>query len=290
MNTNARPPVIIIGMHRAGTSMLTRTLQAFGYFMGRKTTRNQECFFTNNLNYWIFGQASATWERPEGVDTLLAEPNARALVTDYLSGVVEGPASWRYLGVRRWLRYRSMKSIKEPWGWKDPRNTYTLPIWLDIFPEAKVLHIIRNGVDVARSLLVRRQLALTAAARRFQHHRIKYVNNPLAPKRSGFAHSARCSTLAGGLDLWEAYTMRANGHVRALGNDRALELRYEDILHDPYPFLERIAVFCGLKVDEAVLSSQSKHFNSTRAFAYRSDPELIRFAEMEKERLRRFGY
>lgn len=284
-----RPPVIIIGMHRSGTSLLTRVMQGFGFFMGRGTTRNEECRFTNALNYWMFRQSSATWERPEGVDALLAHDGIRSRVEDYLTGVVDGPASWRYLGPGRWLKCRSMYRIDTPWGWKDPRNTYTLPIWLNVFPDARVLHITRHGVDVAQSLRVRHQAAADSAWERYRRSRGRYVNHPLAPKRSGFAHALRCSTLEGGLGLWEAYTARARGHVRELG-DRAMELRYEDLLAEPHQNLGRVLTFCGLSADDKAVRRIAERFDASRGYAYRADEALSRFAEAAADRLRRFGY
>lgn len=282
-------PVIIIGMHRSGTSMLTRTMQEFGFFMGRGTTRNEECRWTNSLNYWIFRQASATWERPEGVDTVLAESELCAPIEDYLSGVVDGPASIGYLGARRWLRYRSLRRVAEPWGWKDPRNTYTLPLWLKIFPDAKVLHIMRHGVDVAESLRVRHMAAAEKAAERFRRRRSLYVNNPFAPKRSGFAHSPRVRQLGGGLELWEAYTARARSHVQRLGA-QALELRYEDLLADPLPHLERVLKFCGIEVGTSRLARAAGRFMPDRAYAFRRNKTLHEFAEKNAPRLAALGY
>ena len=284
-----RPPILLIGMHRSGTSMLTRTLQGFGLWMGRGTTRNEECRFTNRLNYWVFGQASATWERPEGVDALLADDEVRPWVVDYLAGVTDGSASARYLGMRRFLRYRSMHRIAEPWGFKDPRTTYTLPLWRAIFPDLKVLHITRHGVDVAESLRVRRERAVAASVQRYRRRRGRYVNNPFAPKRSGFGHSPSVGTLEGGLDLWSAYTGRARQHVAEMGN-QALELRYEDLLADPEPGLRRIVDFCGLEVGDAALREQAARFDASRAFAYRGDPALGSFAETHTEDLASLGY
>lgn len=289
MTTGARPPIIIIGMHRSGTSMLTRTLQGLGFFMGRGTTRNEECRWTNRLNYWIFRQASATWERPEGVDTLLSTPDLVEPIADYLTGVVDGPASVGYLGLLRYSKFRSMQRIADPWGWKDPRNTFTLPIWLDIFPHARVLHITRHGVDVAESLRVRHMEASRRAVDRFRRRRTLYVNNPLAPKSGGFAHSSRVRDLAGGLALWEAYTARAQAHVRTLG-DRALELRYEDLLADPLPNLRRILNFCGLDVENERVKREAQKFDPTRAYAYRRQLVLRQAAVRYCEQLSCFGY
>ncbi|MCC5811236.1 MAG: sulfotransferase [Ectothiorhodospiraceae bacterium] len=285
----AKAPVIIIGMHRSGTSMLTRTLQGLGFYMGLGTTRNEECPYTNALNAWVFSQSSATWERPEGVDALLADDESSALVADYLSGVVQGPSCARFLGLRRWLKYRSMRRIAEPWGWKDPRNSYTLPLWLKVFPQARVLHILRHGVDVAQSLKVRREQAAAAAARRYRGRRSAYVNSPFAPKRSGFAHSPRIADLDEGIALWEAYTARAHAHVQTLG-EQALELRYEELLAEPEPHLARIAEFCGLRVGAAELAANAARFDAGRAYAYRAAPELVEVSRRHADRLAAFGY
>ena len=269
--------------------MLTRTLRGFGFFMGRRTTVNEESRFANALNQWVFSQASATWERPEGIDTVLEDGELSALISDYLSGVVNGPSAIGFLGMPRWLRYRSMGRIAEPWGWKDPRNTYTLPLWLRVFPDARVLHIMRHGIDVAQSLRVRRKEAADRAAQRFRCARWLYVNNPMAPKRSGFAHSARVGSLEGGLELWEAYTARAQSHVFGLG-ERALELRYEDLLADPLPYLDRVLEFCGIEAPGIQVRKEAEKFRPGRAFAYRDDLVLREFAERVSGRLERFGY
>lgn len=285
------PPVIIIGMHRSGTSMLTRTLQGLGFFMGRGTTRNEECRFTNALNAWLFRQASATWERPEGVDALLDHAQVRSLITDYMSGVTAGLASWNYLGPSRWLRYRSMHQQKSAWGWKDPRNTFTLPFWLEVFPQARVLHITRHGVDVAQSLRARHYRAYRAAAERYQRHRPWYINNPLAPKRRGFAQNAAVASLDYALGLWVAYTRRAQSQVHALGAARALEVRYEDLLTEPHRYLPEIARFCGVKIDDDRLPDrESERFRPERVFAYRRDEQLAEFARNHSITLERLGY
>ncbi len=44
-----------------------------------------------------------------------------------------------------------------PWGIKDPRLCILLPLYLDIFPKAKVVHIRRDPNDVAASLCKRKK-------------------------------------------------------------------------------------------------------------------------------------
>lgn len=42
---------------------------------------------------------------------------------------------------------------REPWGWKDPRNSATLPFWLHLFPDLKIVVCLRHPKEVALSLL-----------------------------------------------------------------------------------------------------------------------------------------
>lgn len=287
--STGRAPIIIVGMHRSGTSLLTRVLQQAGLFMGRGASRNEEAAFTNAVNAWLFRQASATWDRPESMDWLLEEESLRPWLLDYLGGIVRGPASARFLGARRWLHYGGMDRVREPWGWKDPRNTCTLPFWLDLFPDARVLHIVRHGVDVAESLRVRREREVAGRTRRYERHRRLYRSSPWAPKRRGFGPQVRCASLDGAFDLWEYYVARAREHVAALGS-RALEVQYESLLVNPHEELARALSFCDVELSAGRIDAVAARVEPSRAHAFRHDPQLNAFAERVAPRLEALGY
>src|SRR5262249_51761949 len=97
------------------------------------------------------------------------------LVLDYIRFRMRTPHAISFLCLAAYLRYRSITNMKQPWGWKDPRNTYTLPIWLDVFPHAKVVHVYRHGVDVAHSLRVRQNNSIATARARFSRMKPLYV-------------------------------------------------------------------------------------------------------------------
>lgn len=288
-----RPPVVIIGMHRSGTSLLTRVLQEQGFFMGAGARRNEEAAFTNAVNAWLFREASATWDRPEPVDDLLADTELRSYLVDYMQGIVRGPAAARFLGPRRATRALrgGMPGLDEPWGWKDPRTTWTLPLWREVFPQLRVLHIVRHGVDVAASLRSRRERVFRARTARYQRRRALYRNHPLAPKRRGFGPQVRCATLEGGLELWEHYVARARKHVAELDpQGRALELRYEDLLGAPADTLNRALAFCDCPADPERLHDTVRGVDPNRAHAWQQDEELRAFATRHAQRLARLGY
>ena len=116
------------------------------------------------------------------------------------------------------------------WGWKDPRNSLTLPFWEDLLPGLKTLIIVRNPLEVAYSM----------------------------GKRNGTSY-------AFGLRLWEIYNRRlieaANGHDR-------LVTHYDRFFENPEDELQRMANFVGLpdaKIDSAtkLVATKRRHTHFT---------------------------
>lgn len=279
-------PVLLIGMHRSGTSMLTRMFSELGLFVGRRVDENSESTFFQALNDWILRASGGSWERPQAIRELLAEQELRDLTREYLAHMLDSPRALSYLGARRYLRHGSARRLSEPWGFKDPRTTFTLPLWLELFPEARVVHVRRHGVAVAQSLLVRQRRALAAA--RAQHERRRHAYW-LRPKRGGFAHTVRALTLEGGFALWDEYMQEARRQLALLG-DQALDLRYEDLLANPCAELARAAQHCQLEAPAETLERIAAGVRTSRARAWSEDPELLRFAQRGSACLAAHGY
>lgn len=278
--------MIVIGMHRSGTSLVVRLLDRMGMHTGWRRDRHDEALLFQRLNVWMLRQAGGAWDRPGAIRDLVEDDRTRSLVTDYLDLTLGSPRALSFLGIPRYLRLRDVRALREPWGWKDPRNTFTLPLWLDVFPGAKVVHVIRHGVDVARSLVRRRNRMLDAGADRYRRRRPVYR---LLPKRGGFSHSVRCRSVEAGLGLWEEYVTEARRHVDAL-EDRAVEVRYESLLREPRESLLRLAAACGLPVTGGVPEGILDPVDASRAYAHRGDADARAFAEDVSGRLARFGY
>ena len=285
-NNSTRPPIIIIGMHRSGTSMITRMLEELGLFVGMKKQKNHEAVFFRKLNDWLLSQSGGRWDHPEPIKYLLTNTEVRALSVDYIRHLMKGPRIIIYLGWGKYMRYRTPENLDIPWGWKDPRNTFTLPLWIDLFPEAKIIHIYRNGVDVANSLKVRAEKKL--ARSKSIYAKIKPLSW-LLPKLKGFTDTLNCASLEGGFSLWEKYLREARAHVRNL-QDRAMELKYEDVLAEPHGALNTLARFCDLPITDAVAANLAAKVKKSRAYAYKDTPELQAFADQMAERLRVQSY
>jgi hypothetical protein len=142
------------------------------------------------------------------------------------------------------LRYRSVYRLPCPWGWTDPRTIFTLPLWLRLFPGARLIYIRRNGLHVAASLFTRERERLTRRRERFARPRL-CCSTRTALARLGFKGSARCLTFEGAFSLWEEYVAEAERHLANFSNDR-LVLSYEDLTAAPQEHLAALSAFAGL--------------------------------------------
>jgi hypothetical protein len=248
-------------------------LDDVGLFVGWKLAPNHEASFFNTLNAWLLSSAGGRWDTPRSMEYLLADESGRDLALDYLRGRLSSFASIEYLGLGRYLRYRSLMQIREPWGWKDPRTTVTLPIWLEIFPTARVIHVVRNGVDVADSLARRQESGLETGRHNFEKYRrlLRFI-----PKRGWFGTSPRVLDRQQGFKLWEEYLEYARKFSEGLG-ERVREVRYEDILNRPRETFPDVVAFCGLEPGQVAMDAAMGGLRAERSYAFRRRPELVDF-------------
>jgi len=307
-------PVVIIGMHRSGTSMIVRMLRRLGVFTGWELDANGEAIFFVLRNRAILESQGARWDRPGPIDELLDHGPLRHRLADTLRRDLSTPAVASYLGPIGYLRYRSLQRFERAWGWKDPRNTLLLPLWLEIFPSARVVHVVRNGVDVALSLARREQ------------HRIDYVLGDPEAVRDFVRQTRRppdgCGRLAWafsqlrlrlrsehfrrrfgqlrihpvidparGFELWEQYLTCAERHAESV-HGGMLQLRYEDVLRDPSGEVERLAAFCGLEVDRDRREEAASVVDVSRPSQPEQEAAAQRLFEVVADSpwLRRLGY
>ncbi len=171
--------------------MVARLLHDCGVFLGPEDELSQpvpdnvEGYFENlrfvTLNDEIINQLGGTWDEPPR----------------FISG-------WEFAPEIVCLRERAEELVdqfrRNSWGWKDPRNSLTLPFWQRLIPALKVVVCVRNPLEVARSLFLRgdaisptefelwmtyyRQLQATLSpSNRLITHYESYFENPLAELR-----------------------------------------------------------------------------------------------------------
>jgi hypothetical protein len=150
--------VLVLGMHRSGTSAITRGMQALGVYLGDDFLDPQP---DNPTGYWEDINIFEINERLLGVFGLRWEDVG--LINDDLWQDTEVDALREEA-----IEYLSAKFTSHPlWGFKDPRTIRLLPFWQPILQalgvdESYVL-AIRNPRSVADSLKQRQGIdAVTA--------------------------------------------------------------------------------------------------------------------------------
>ena len=275
-------PFVVIGMHRSGTSLVSRILDKSGIMMGKDLQTDHESKFFIQLNKWIYQNAGADLARPKALEELIDYAPARKQVEEYLRIRIASSSSKKFSG-------RNLKNglfdMDSKWGWKDPRNGPSLPIWKDIWPEMKIIHVVRHGVDVAASLHSRSLKNWTEDEGRFKKWTKMYKwRSSKSPIRKG----QRAATLTHALEFWAEQMDVEKKVIQSYEN--ILEIRYEDLLTSPAVVLKDIWNYIGKETDEELLREIETMVDYSRAFAYKQNEELSVFAQENKSILERFGY
>lgn len=112
---------------------------------------------------------------------------------------------------------------KERWGDKTPRYVENIPELAALFPEARFIHLIRDGRDVALS----------------------YADVPFGPKN-----------VARAAELWADRVARGLRDGRELERGRYIEIRYSDLVEDNEGEIKDICAFLELDFDPAMLDPE----------------------------------
>ncbi len=201
--------------------MLTKLLHTCGLYLGSDSdlmpaqADNPDGFWENlrfvALNDEVLNELGGAWDLPPKADENFKHARLDPLHTK-AQLLVEGFDSARV------------------WGWKDPRNSLTLPFWQELLPKLKTVIIVRNPLEVAYSMR----------------------------ERNGTSYSF-------GLRLWEIYNRRV---IETLSKQERLVTHYDLFFEDAGTELRRIVRFIGLPDEEvnsaaALITTQRRHTHFT---------------------------
>lgn len=160
--------LMVLGMHRSGTSALARVLNLMGVYFGPEgisTGANEE----NPKGFWERRDVRALND-----STLHAVGCDWDRVSAFDAGSLPGSVAEEF-------RTRGSKLILEmdahrPWFIKEPRLCLLLPLWLQLLEAPVCIHIHRHPVEVAASLLTRNEMPMPVGLALWE----KYVSSALA--------------------------------------------------------------------------------------------------------------
>jgi GT2 family glycosyltransferase len=245
----------ITGMHRSGTSMVAKLLYVSGLYLGPEdellpaTPDNADGHWENvhfiELNDKILNEFGGGWDYPP------------LLPDGWCGGGTDCQSAPQRLLPLREKAAALVQQFRdhEPWGWKDPRTSLTLPFWQSLLPGLKVVICLRNPLEVALSL-----------------------------RRRGW------SSYALSLDLWRIY----NAHIlRDVPPERRIITHYDRYSFDPEPELRRVLAFLDMSASQENLrhgcsaaKTELRHGRFTTRHLLSADvsPEVLRlYLQMQEE-------
>jgi hypothetical protein len=128
--------ILVLGMHRSGTSWLTRVVNLSGASLGGAVAGPNPW---NQTGHW------------ESVDGILIND----LILSLSGGAWDQPPDHFYCdGLLRWKMKRFLGRLHGDGTaiWKDPRTVLTFPLWKPLLHRHSILAIFRHPMSVAQSL------------------------------------------------------------------------------------------------------------------------------------------
>jgi hypothetical protein len=217
--TPGGPPVLVLGVRRSGTTLLRVMLD-----------RHSELAVPDE-SYFV----------PQLADRHLRHVDPDAFVDDLRR--IDTPAEWDVPLEKVRARLTDRMPIgaaiatvytvyaeehgKRRWGDKTPMYMQNLRLLERLFPDALFVHLIRDGRDAALSFLSMPKGLMTETW--------------MQPRG-----------VAGFAGQWRAEVKAAQRLGRRVGDQRYLEVRYEDLVGDVESVLRRIATFARLPYEPAM--------------------------------------
>lgn len=213
--TAANSPIFLVGSGRSGTTLLRLMLDSHA-----RIAIPPEAQFVVALS----SPRLRLHRRPErAADMILAHPRFsrwgldERWVRDRVKAV--RPQSYSEV-VQLMFSLFSESHGKQRWGDKTPSNVEFIGRLARLFPDAKFVHIVRDGRAVAASV----------------------IEQPWGPR-----------TMVAAAWWWQRRTLRGRRAGRRLGAVRYLEVRLEDLVHAPEDVLRGVCAFLGEDWDPNML-------------------------------------
>jgi len=238
---NQRPPVLIIGAHRSGTTATASALELLGLQIGQHLDSHREPRPLQKLHEDYLQRVGAAWHNPQPFLKWIKTAEGKQDCSAYLRASVRRDFA-RIFGYRRnpkglWLQVRLNFGAR--WGWKEPRTTLFAPAWLEIFPEARIVHVVRDA-HAAASSIRERELKFQAAG------------DPPTPNLADLDYCRQ---------LVQIY-LTVGERLANTGNYQRVQ--FEELQANPPAMLERLANFCGLRVTTRQLAGAAASIRPAR--------------------------
>ncbi len=220
-------PIFIVGFHRSGTTLLRLVLNAHSQIMIPAET---------HVIVKLHARLGAQPDPDAFIKALFSDKRFQRIWQcdhDVLRKALErSPADLGKL-FHTSFQFLASSQGKARWGEKTPNNVRYITTIARLFPDARFVHIIRDGRDIACSLKT-----------------VGWYNRALP--RMALS--------------WRKVVTRGRRQGRRLGDRRYCEVRYEDLVHNPEQQLKVICRFAEIEFEPGMIqfySDTDRQFTTT---------------------------
>jgi hypothetical protein len=182
--------------------------------------------------------------------------------------------------LHRWCEWYRQSQGKARFVNKHPRNSVRIGYLRRVFPDARFVHVIRDGRAVVSSIL--------AQIRRRERRQRRPMGGFCRPPgwrallRDGLAEQTALQ--------WQAIVRHVRSEAPALGRDYR-ELRYEELCARPRESNRALFAFAGLRDDDAALAEIPAQLEESESWRERlAREELATIEKTAGDLLRELGY
>ncbi|MCZ6782219.1 MAG: sulfotransferase [Proteobacteria bacterium] len=285
----------VVGTGRCGSTLLRRLLRLhpdawvvkethwipllFDFF-GHREIELTEFFDAARLVYMAKGKTA--YERILGEEGLDHESFAAALAP-----AVDALPRRDLAGIMTvFYRELARRHGASVWGDKTPDYGLCMGTLQSLWPEAKFVHIVRDGRDVAISmsdvLSFRLQVAWgvnywpAIAWRRAYRARLAVARGEISIDRF--------------FELWRSRLLRIRDESGRLSAGSYLEITYEELLEEPEKVLDRTATFLGLVPSRDWLEAATAQVRRDDRRRHADSPDYLGLCERHGDTLRSLGF
>lgn len=238
----SRGPLVVFGRGHCGGRILAEAYHRNDIYMGRLSKKNRDTRGMGLKSSWMIAIAKGAYGYPS------APVEEREELERILERRVEA------------LRH---EAAGRPFGWKVGSSILCIEILLNTHPEARVVHLIRDGRDVCLSRL---------AARLRPRHISKPENKIAVFGHADVTHwkgvplerAVEDETLRNELEMVHWKTATEFGLRGRAFPEQYREVRYEQLCASPVTTLERVFSFIGVPLAPRVREWAAESIHATR--------------------------
>jgi hypothetical protein len=284
MSGALKPPIILFGNFRSGTTMLQKLI----------STHPEVVPLYEPVGLWLYadpGRSHDEFDKKDATDK-----------------------------VRRYIRNEFLKYQQQHGNRivveKTPHNILRISYVRAIFPEAHFLYIIRNPLSFVSSVELKWQQPATRKriVKRLKstpitqvHHYLKRFlsqqwNNRIlgrkylsiwGPRYKGIQEDLKTENLMAVIARqWSRSSSNAERDLALFGKGEVFRLRYEDFVQDPISYMDRICAHCGLQMTDDMAKTVKETVKTDRKLKWqRFEPHVLaRIVPELSDEMRRHGY